>query len=135
MGVYWLVNNKYRRDTIKNISRKTGVIGYKQANKLQPTVTIYICLTSRTAEAIWVALMRRIVRSGLRSDVKTLQIAALSPLYSISEYCSPVCCRIALTRLIDSVLNDTSRIVTECLRILLSDYLPIQASIQPAELR
>ena len=40
----------------------------------------------------------------------------------------------AHTRLIDSVLNDALRIVTGCLRPTPTDYLPVLAGIQPAEL-
>ena len=46
-----------------------------------------------------------------------------------------VWCRSARTRLIDSVLNDALRIVTECLRRTPSVYLPVLSGIQPAELR
>ena len=57
----------------------------------------------------------------------------LSLVYSTAEYCAPVWCRSAHTRLIDSVLNDALRIVTGCLRPTPTDHLPI--GIQPAELR
>ena len=56
-----------------------------------------------------------------------MRTAALSLVYFTAEYCAPVWCRSAHTRLIDSVLNDALRIVTGC--------LPILAGIQPAELR
>ena len=46
-----------------------------------------------------------------------------------------VWCRIAHTRLINSVLNKALRIVTGCLRPTPTDYLPVLAGIQPAELR
>ena len=52
-----------------------------------------------------------------------------------AEYCTPVWCRSAHTRLIDIVLNDALRIVTGCPRPTPTDYLPILAGIQPAELR
>ena len=51
-----------------------------------------------------------------------------------AEYCAPVCCRNANTRLIDSVLNNALRIVTGCLRPTSMDYLPILSGIQPAKL-
>ena len=82
-----------------------------------------------------VALMRRLAGSGWGAGAKTLRTAALSLVYSTAEYCAPVCCRSAHTRLIDSVLNDALRIVTECLRPTPTDYLPVLAGIQPAELR
>ena len=82
-----------------------------------------------------VALMRRRAGSGWGAGAKTLRTAALSLVYSTAEYCAPVWCRSAHTRLIDSVLNDALRIVTGCLRPTPTDYLPVLAGIQPAELR
>ena len=79
--------------------------------------------------------MRRLAGSGWGAVAKTLRTAALSLVYSIAEYCTPVWCRSAHTRLIDSVLNDALRIVTGCLRPTPTDYLPVLAGIQPAELR
>ena len=54
--------------------------------------------------------------------------------YSTAEYCAPVWCRSAHTRLIDIVLNDALRIVTGCLRPTPTDHLSILSGIQPAEL-
>ena len=82
-----------------------------------------------------VALMRRLAGSDWGAGAKTLRTAALSLVYSTAEYCAPVWCRSAHTRLIDSVLNDALRIVTGCLRPTPTDYLPVLAGIQPAELR
>ena len=82
-----------------------------------------------------VALMRRLAGSGWGAGAKTLRTAALSLVYSTAEYCAPVWCRSAHTRLIDSVFNYTLRIVTECLRPTPTDYLPVLAGIQPTELR
>ena len=70
-----------------------------------------------------VTLLRRLAGSGWGAGAKTLRTAA------------PVWCRRAHTRLIDSVLNDALRIATGCLRPTPTDYLPILAGIQPAELR
>ena len=63
------------------------------------------------------------------------RIATLSLVYSAAEYCAPVWCRSAHTRLIDSVLNDALRMVTGCLRPTPTDHLPVLSGIQPAELR
>ena len=82
-----------------------------------------------------VALLRRLAGSGWGAGAKTLRTAALSLLYSTAEYCAPVLCRSAHSRLLDSVLNDALRIVTGCLRPTPTDYLPVLAGIQPAELR
>ena len=73
--------------------------------------------------------------SGWGAGAKTLSIATLSLVYSAAEYCVPVWCRSAHTRLIDSVLNDALRIVTGCLRPTPTDHLPVLSGIQPAELR
>ena len=82
-----------------------------------------------------VTLLRRLVGSGWGTGAKTLRIATLSLFYSAAEYCAPVWCRSAHTRLIDSVLNDALRIFTGCLRPTPTDHLPILSGIQPAELR
>ena len=58
----------------------------------------------------------------------------MSLVYSAAEYCAPVWCRSAHTRLIDSVLNDALRIVTGCLRPTPTDHL-VLSGIQSAELR
>ena len=84
-----------------------------------------------------VTLLRRLVGLGwgAGSGAKTLRIATLSLVYSAAEYCAPVWCCSAHTRLIDSVLNDALRIVTGCLRPTPTDHLPVLSGIQPAELR
>ena len=69
------------------------------------------------------------------AGAKALRIATLSLVYSTAEYCAPVWCRIAHTRLIESVLNDALRIVTGCLRPTPTDHLPVLSGIQPAALR
>ena len=69
------------------------------------------------------------------TGVKTLRIATLSLVYSTAEYCAPVWCRSAHTRLIDNVLNDVLRIVTGCLRPIPTDHRPVLSGIHPAELR
>ena len=82
-----------------------------------------------------VTLLRQLVSSGWGAGAKTLRIATLSLVYSTAEYCAPVWCRSAYTRLIDSVLNDALRIVTECLPPTTTEHLPVLSGIQPAELR
>ena len=59
----------------------------------------------------------------------------MSLVYSTAEYCAPVWCPSAHTRLIDSVLNDALRIATGCLRPTPTNHLPVLSGIQPAELR
>ena len=81
-----------------------------------------------------VTMLRRLVGSGLGGGAKTLRIATLPLVYLAAEYCAPVWCCSAHTRLIDSVLNDALCIVTGCLRLTPTDHLPILSGIQPAEL-
>jgi len=64
-----------------------------------------------------------------------LRTATLALVHSTAEYCAPVWCRSAHTRLIDPAINDALRIVTGCLRPIPADNLPILAFIQLAELR
>ena len=78
-----------------------------------------------------VTLLRRLVGSGWGAGAETLRIATLSLVYSTAEYCAPVWCRSAHTRLIEIVLNDALRIVTGCLRpTQRTTYLYSQASSQ-----
>ena len=73
--------------------------------------------------------------SGWGAGAKTPRIAILSLVYSTAEYCAPVWCRSAHTRLIDSILNDALRIVRGCLLPTPTDHLPILSGIHPTELR
>ena len=84
--------------------------------------------------SLHITLLRQLVGSRWGADAKMLPTAILSLAYSIAEYCAPVWCHSAHTRLIDSVLNDTLHIVTGCLHPTPTDYLPILSGIQPAEL-
>ena len=65
---------------------------------------------------------------------KTLRATTPPLAYSTTDKCAPVWCRNAHSRLIDSVLIDALRIANECLRLTLTDHLPIFSGIQPAEL-
>ena len=71
--------------------------------------------------------------SGWDAGAKTLRIATLSLVYSTAEYCAPVWCRSAHTRLINNVLNDALRMVTGYLYPTPTDYLTIPSGIQPAD--
>ena len=66
--------------------------------------------------------------------MKTSCTASLSLVYSTADYYVPLWCRSAHTRLIDSVLNNTLRMVTECLRSNPIELQPILLGILPAEL-
>ena len=82
-----------------------------------------------------VTLLRRLVGLGWGASAKTLRIAILSLVYATGEYCAPIWCRNAHTRLINSVLNNALHIATGCLRPTPTDHLPVLSGIQSAELR
>jgi len=82
-----------------------------------------------------IQLLRRLAGSGWGARATTLRTATLALVHSTAEYCAPVWCRSAHTRLIDPTINGALRIVTGCLRPTPKDTLPILAGIQPAELR
>ena len=58
----------------------------------------------------------------------------MSLVYSTAEYCAPVWCCSAHTRLVDSVLNDALRIVIGCLCPTPTDHLPVLSGILRDEL-
>jgi len=82
-----------------------------------------------------VALLRRLAGSGWGAGATTLRTATLARLHSTAEYCVPVWCRSARTRLIGPTINDALRIVTGCLRCTPAVNLPILTGMQHAELR
>ena len=103
--------------------------------KLDRSLTFHHHLVAlRKKLSLHVTLLRRLVGLGWAAGAKTLCIATLSLVYSTAEYCAPVWCRSAHTRLNDNVLNDALRMVTGCLRPTPTDHLPVLSGIQPAEL-
>ena len=78
-----------------------------------------------------VTLLRGLVGSGRGAGVKTLHTAALSMVHSTAEYCAPVWCRSAHTRVINSVLNEALHMVTDaCVSLQPTPYPYSQASSQ-----
>ena len=92
-------------------------------------------VASRKRLSSCVTLLRQLVGSGWGAGAKTLRIATLFLVHSTAEYCAPVWCLSDHTRLNDSVLNDSLRIVTGCLRPTPTDHLLVLSGSQPAELR
>ena len=82
-----------------------------------------------------VSRLRQLAGLGWGAGAKTLRTAALSLIYSTAEYFASAWCRSAHTLLIDSVLNDSLRIVTGCLRPTPTDNPSVLSVIQPAGLR
>jgi len=82
-----------------------------------------------------VALLRQLADSGWDARATALRTATLAPVYSTADYCAPVWCSSAHTRLTEPAINDALRTVTGCLLPTPADNVPILASIQLAELR
>ena len=58
----------------------------------------------------------------------------LALVHFMADYCAPVWCRGAHSRLINKPIDDALRIMTECLRPTPTDNLFILAGIQPTKL-
>ena len=84
---------------------------------------------------IRVGVLRRLAGSIWGTGATTLCTATLTLVHSAAEYCSPVWCSSAHTRLINESINDALRIATVCLRPTPIDNLFILADILPTELR
>ena len=78
---------------------------------------------------------RRVLEKLPRSQHRPSLITPPRLSLPVPEYYASVWYRSAHTRLIDSVFNNALRIVSGCLRPTPTDYLPVLAGIQPAELR
>jgi len=122
---------KYNNETLPFYSepKYLGVTLDRSLTYRQHLKSLRKKLTSR------VALLRRLAGSGWGAGPTTLRIATLALVHSTAQYCAPVWCRSAHTRLIDPAINDALRSATGCPRPAPADNLPILAGIQPAELR
>ena len=72
-------------------------------------------LQKKTSNSRW-ASETIMAGSSWDAGAITLRTATLVLVHSAAEYCAPVWCRSAHTRLIDRPVNDASRLVTACLR-------------------
>ena len=78
-----------------------------------------------------VKLLRQLGGSSWGANATILRTAILALIDSTAEYCAPVWCGSALTRLIDKPNNNVLRIVKGCLRpIQRTTFLSYQASNQ-----
>ncbi|UYV83713.1 K02A2.6-like [Cordylochernes scorpioides] len=73
--------------------------------------------------------------SSWGSDANTLRTSALALIFSTAEYCAPVWEGSCHTKLIDTQLNSTLRIITGVCQPTRIDWLPVLAHISPPELR
>ena len=72
--------------------------------------------------------------SSWGAGTATLHTGALALVYSTAEYASPVWCRSAHVPKMDSSLNDTMRIFTECMCPTETTFLPILTDITPPDI-
>jgi len=138
-AVFHLNNKKAKRELKVNFNNETlpfcselkylGVTLDRSFTYRRHLESLHKKLTSR------IALLGRLAGSAWGAGATTLRTATLALVHSTAEYCAPVWCRSAHTRLIDPTINDALRIVTGCLRPTPADNLPILAGIQPAERR
>ena len=86
----------------------------------------------RHLESLHKKLTSRVAPLRRLAGATTLRTSTLTLVHLNAEYCAPVWCRSAHTRLIYPSINDALRIVTGCLRPTPAGNLPIFAGIQPA---
>ncbi|UYV75975.1 hypothetical protein LAZ67_13001998 [Cordylochernes scorpioides] len=77
----------------------------------------------------------KLAGSSWGSDANTLRTSALALVFSTAEYCAPVWEGSCHTKLIDTQLNSTLRIITGVCQPTRIDWLPVLAHISPPELR
>ena len=82
-----------------------------------------------------VSLIRRLAETSWVAGASVLRTPTLALAYSTAKYCTPVWCRSAHTRLIDPIINNALRIVTEWPLPTPTDYLAVLAGIPSVELR
>ena len=80
------------------------------------------------------ALIRRLAGTSLGASTPTLRTSTIALVYAPAEYCAPVWCRSAHTRLVDVSLNAALRTITGCMRPTQVEQLPILAEIAPPAL-
>lgn len=69
------------------------------------------------------------------TSASVLRTSALSLVYSTAEYCSSVWLNSAHTRTIDTVLNQTMRIISGTIRSTPTHWLPVLSNIAPPQIR
>ncbi len=80
-------------------------------------------------------LLCHLAGSSCGASTSTLRTSALALVYSAAEYSSPAWCRSSHVKKLDVTLNDTMRLIMECLRPTPTELLPVLSGIAPAPLR
>ena len=121
METFYLCNKKARRELNIFVNGQPQLLFCAEPTylgiKLNRTLSFRrhlesLCkkLTSR------VELLKLLARSSCGADGTVLCTAILALVHSTAEYCAPVWCRSAHTRLIDKLINNALLTVTGCLR-------------------
>ena len=104
--------------------------------KLDRTLTYRDHLTALRGNVVArSALIRRLAGTSWGASAPTLRTSTLALVYAPAEYCAPVWCRSAHTRLMDVSLNAAIRTITGCLRPTQIEQLPVLAEIVPPALK
>ena len=125
------VNISGRRLTCQRTPTYLGV-------KLDRTLTYRDQLTALRGKVMArTALIRSLAgtSSCWGASTPTLRTSTLALVYAPAEYCAPVWCRSAHTRLVYVSLNAAIRTITGCLRPTQFEQLPVLAEIAPPALR
>ena len=80
-------------------------------------------------------LLSKVAGTTWGAGATTLRTSALALCYSVAEYCCPVWARSSHTRMIDSQLHSSMRLITGCLRSTPVPWLPVLANTAPPGLR
>ena len=79
-------------------------------------------------------LLRCLTGTSCGAKTSTLRTSALAVVYRAAEYSAPAWCRSRHTKKLGVVLNNTMRIITDCLKPTPIKYLPVLAGIPPPHL-
>ena len=134
LAVFHLNNKEAKRELKVNFNNETLPFCSEPEYLGVLSLTYRRHLESQEADITGRTLMR-LAGSRWGAGATTLRTATLALVHSTAEYCAPVWCRSAHTRVIDSASNDALRIVTGYQRPTPVENIPILAGIQPAELR
>ena len=80
-------------------------------------------------------IIRKLRTSKWGATPTTLRSSALALCYSAAEYACPVWERSTHAKKLDATLNETSRMITGCLKPTNTNSLPILAGIAPSDIR
>lgn len=69
------------------------------------------------------------------ANATTLRTSALSLVYSVAEYCSPVWLNSCHVKKVDTKLNETMRIISGCIKSTPIPWLPVLSHIAPPHIR